>query len=97
MLVTQWEDWIVGDMMVGLMHQDPQGRPIPAACEGFTTSEDGLTHTVRLREHSWSDGVPVTADDYVFALRRLADPAQAPHVVAAVNALLDEKAPRFGQ
>ena len=25
------------------------------------------------------------------------DPAQAPHVVAAVNALLDEKAPRFGE
>ncbi|MCW5708589.1 thiamine phosphate synthase [Shinella sp.] len=34
----------------------------------------------------------VALDRAVFA-----DPAQAPHVVAAVNALLDEKAPRFGQ
>jgi thiamine-phosphate pyrophosphorylase len=34
----------------------------------------------------------VALDKAVFA-----DPAQAPHVVAAVNALLDEKAPRFGE
>ncbi len=34
----------------------------------------------------------VALDKAVFA-----DPAQAPHVVAAVNALLDEKAPRFEQ
>lgn len=34
----------------------------------------------------------VALDKAVFA-----DPEQAPHVVASVNALLDEKAPRFGQ
>jgi len=34
----------------------------------------------------------VALDKAVFA-----DPAQALHVVAAVNALLDEKAPRFEQ
>ena len=34
----------------------------------------------------------VALDKAVFA-----DPAQAPHVVAAVNALLDEKAPRFAE
>jgi len=34
----------------------------------------------------------VALDRAVFA-----DPAQAPHIVAAVNALLDEKAPRFGE
>jgi thiamine-phosphate pyrophosphorylase len=34
----------------------------------------------------------VALDKAVFA-----DPAQAPHVIAAVNALLDEKAPRFEQ
>src|SRR3569833_1004193 len=68
LMVTQWEDWIVGDMLVGLMHQDAAGRPTPCAATGLTTSEDGLTHTVRLREHVWSDGVPVTAEDYVYAL-----------------------------
>ena len=77
LLVTQWEDWIVGDMMVGLMHQDAAANPIPCAATGLTTSADGLTHTVRLRPHVWSDGRPVAADDYVFSLRRIADPKTA--------------------
>jgi len=62
----QWEDWIMGDMFVGLMHQNPQGDPVPAACESFNTSADGLTFTVKLR--------PMTgrmacrhAEDYVYS------------------------------
>jgi len=88
-LVTQWEDWIVGDMMVGLMHQDAAGNPIPAAATGFTTSADGLTHTVRLRPHDWSDGVPVTAEDYVFSLRRIADPKTAAQYVSILYPIVN--------
>ncbi|MEM6504138.1 MAG: peptide ABC transporter substrate-binding protein [Planctomycetota bacterium] len=34
-------------------------------------SEDGLTYTFTIREEAkWSDGVPVTADDFVFGWRR---------------------------
>jgi oligopeptide transport system substrate-binding protein len=78
---TQWEDWIMGDMLVGLMHQDAKGDPMPAACESVRASADGLTFTVRLREHLWSDGVPVTADDYVFSFHRIADPKTAAQYV----------------
>ncbi|MEM9842974.1 MAG: peptide ABC transporter substrate-binding protein, partial [Pseudomonadota bacterium] len=53
------------------------GQVIPAMAESWTTSEDGLTWTFKLREASWSDGVPVTANDFVFALRRIQDPAIA--------------------
>jgi oligopeptide transport system substrate-binding protein len=79
---TIWEDWIMGDMFVGLMHQDAKGEPIPQACLAFTVSDDGLTYTIRLREHTWSDGVPVTAEDYVFSLRRIADPKTAAQYVS---------------
>ena len=79
---TQWEDNIVGDMLVGLMHHDAQGRPIPCACESYSRSADGLTFTFKLRAHLWSDGVPVTADDFVFAFRRIADPRTAAQYVA---------------
>ena len=89
LLVTQWEDWIVGDMMVGLMHQDAGGNPVPAAATGFTTSADGLTHTITLREHVWSDGMPVTADDYVFSLRRIADPKTAAQYVSILYPLVN--------
>lgn len=79
-----WEDWIIGDMFVGLMHQDPAGNPVPQACLSFTTSDDGLAYTIRLRDHTWSDGVPVTADDYVFSLRRIADPRTAAQYVSVL-------------
>ena len=38
-------------------------------------SKDGLTFTFHLRDDiTWSDGVPVTADDFVYSWRRLVDP-----------------------
>jgi len=37
-------------------------------------SADGRTWTFHLRRHLWSDGTPVTAEDFVFAWRRLLDP-----------------------
>src|ERR1700722_7597775 len=77
-----WEDWIMGDMMVGLMHNDAAGNPIHAACESYGASADGLTYTIKLREHNWSDGVPVTADDYVYSLRRIGDPKTAAQFVS---------------
>jgi oligopeptide transport system substrate-binding protein len=41
--------------------------------ESWTQSEDGLTWTFVLREGlKWSDGEPLTAEDYVFALQRAA-------------------------
>jgi oligopeptide transport system substrate-binding protein len=45
----------------------------PMAAESWTQSEDGLTWTFTLREGlTWSDGAPLTADDYILALTRAA-------------------------
>ncbi len=49
--------------------------PQPNGCESWTVSEDGLTWTFKLRQDKvWSDGEPITADDYVFTLQRFARP-----------------------
>ena len=72
-----WESTIVGDLMMGLTVDGPDGVSIPGAAESWETSEDGLTWTFYLRDHLWSDGVPVTADDFVFAWRRILDPRTA--------------------
>jgi len=69
-----WENNIIGDMFVGLFTEDPNGEPVPGMAESWEVSEDGLTWTFHLREAVWSDGEPVTADDFVFAWRRIADP-----------------------
>ena len=72
-----WEDRILGEMLVGLTQNDPEGRPVPGMAESWETSPDGKVWTFHLRHALWSDGVPVTAGDFVFALRRLMDPQTA--------------------
>ena len=71
------DDAIMGDLMIGLLAQDPFCRPIPGMATHWTTSADGLTWTFFLRQAQWSDGVPLVAGDFVFSWRRLADPATA--------------------
>ena len=65
---------IIGDLMTGLMAQNPDGQPIPGIATRWETSANGLTWTFHLRETQWSDGLPVTAEDFVFSWRRILDP-----------------------
>jgi oligopeptide transport system substrate-binding protein len=59
----------------GLMQYDPETNlGVPALAESHSTSPDGLTVTFKLRKASWSDGHPVTAGDFVYAMERLLDP-----------------------
>jgi peptide/nickel transport system substrate-binding protein/oligopeptide transport system substrate-binding protein len=52
---------------------DKEFNPQPSACESWEVSDDGLTWTFYLPEDKvWSDGEPVTAEDWVFTLQRLA-------------------------
>jgi oligopeptide transport system substrate-binding protein len=76
-LSGNWEDRIAGDIFMGLTTEAADGTVIPGAAESWTISDDGLTYTFTLRDHTWSDGKPVTADDFVFAFRRILDPATA--------------------
>ncbi len=74
---TETEDNLLGDLMVGLMTMAANAAPIPGMAERWTTSPDGLIWTFHLRQAQWSDGMPVTAEDFVFAWRRMLDPATA--------------------
>lgn len=69
------DDAIIGDLMMGLMTEDPMSEPVPGMATRWTTSPDGLTWTFFLREALWSDGTPLTADDFIFAWQRTLDPA----------------------
>jgi oligopeptide transport system substrate-binding protein len=68
------EALVIGDLMMGLATEAGDGQVIPGVAERWETSSDGLTWTFHLRPARWSDGVPVTADDFVFAYRRILDP-----------------------
>jgi oligopeptide transport system substrate-binding protein len=67
---------ILSDLVEGLVIRGRRGEPVPGCAESWTVSEDGLTYTFRLREGlQWSDGRPLTAEDFVYSFRRLLDPA----------------------
>lgn len=68
---------VIGDLMMGLTTDAADATPIPGAAERWDVSPDGLVWTFHLREARWSDGHPVTADDFVFGLRRTLDPKTA--------------------
>ncbi|HND62785.1 MAG TPA: peptide ABC transporter substrate-binding protein, partial [Opitutaceae bacterium] len=79
-LATLPDDFfILRALSEGLVAPDPAGgTPVPAAAESWTVSADGRTYTFHLRpDGRWSDGEPVTADDFVASYRRLLTPATA--------------------
>ena len=46
--------------------------------ESWDVSNDGLTYTFKIRDNAkWSDGVPVTANDFVYSWQRVVDPITA--------------------
>jgi oligopeptide transport system substrate-binding protein len=66
---------ILRDLYEGLVGQAPDGSLEPGAAASWEISEDGRTYLFHLREDGrWSNGDPVTAQDFVFALRRGVDP-----------------------
>ncbi|MDX2222791.1 MAG: peptide ABC transporter substrate-binding protein [Rhodospirillaceae bacterium] len=69
---------VIFEMFVGLTTVDPQVNVIPGAAESWAISPDGKTYTFKIRPGmTWSDGRPVTADDFAYAFRRTMDPATA--------------------
>ncbi|MBB6249605.1 peptide ABC transporter substrate-binding protein [Nitrospirillum iridis] len=69
------ESGVINDLLEGLLAPDGKGGARPALAESWTISPDGRIYTFKLRpDAKWSDGTPITADDFVFSWRRLADP-----------------------
>lgn len=62
----------------GLLRLDRDGLPLPALAESFVGDDVGLVYTVTLRANvMWHDGAPLTADDALFTIRAIKDPAFA--------------------
>ncbi|HJQ28093.1 MAG TPA: ABC transporter substrate-binding protein, partial [Rubrobacter sp.] len=66
------------NVMSGLYRLDEDARPVPDMAESVDISEDQLTYTFKLRDGiKWSNGDPVTADDFKYAWLRALDPKTA--------------------
>lgn len=71
----------------GLTRLDDKSEVTKGTAESWTVSDDGTVYTFKIRDKAkWSNGDEVTADDFVFAWQRVADPSFA--AVSANNLVL---------
>ncbi|MEZ5935293.1 MAG: peptide ABC transporter substrate-binding protein [Alphaproteobacteria bacterium] len=87
-----WESRILRDMFMGLTTEAADASVIPGAAESWTVSDDGLAYTFIIRDHAWSDGTPVTADDFVYSLQRILLPETAAEYASLLYTIKNAKA-----
>jgi oligopeptide transport system substrate-binding protein len=81
---------IINDMFLGLMTTDTNGNAVAGASIEQRVSEDGKTWTFVLRPGTlWSDGTPVTAEDFVYSMRRLVTPDTAAEYAYLANPIVN--------
>ena len=69
---------VLRDLFEGLFNQDSEGNLAPGVAESYIASNLNRTWTFDLRKNAkWSNGDPITADDFVYAWQRAVDPATA--------------------
>jgi oligopeptide transport system substrate-binding protein len=86
------ESVVIGDLMMGLTTDAPDGAVLPGVAQSWETSPDGLTWTFHLRPTAWSDGKPLTAEDFVYAYRRILQPETAATYAYLVSVIKNGKA-----
>jgi len=66
---------ILHDLFEGLVTIGPSGEALPGQAESWTISPDGMTYRFTLRPGlTWSNGAPLTAEDFAWSWRRMVDP-----------------------
>ena len=81
---------VLRDLFECLTRLDPNAVPVAAAAESWTVTEDGRLYTFKLRAAlRWSNGEPVTAEDFAAGLRRLVDPATASQYAQVVDIIVN--------
>jgi oligopeptide transport system substrate-binding protein len=77
----------------GLCRVTQAGKPEPAMAERWDVSEDRKTYTFHLRAGSvWTNGQPVTAQDFVASWRRALDPATGADYATLMHIIRGAKA-----
>lgn len=66
---------VILNIFEGLVRLDANNDPVPGAAESWEVSTDRMMYTFTLREGlKWSDGSDLTAEDFVFGIKRALAP-----------------------
>ncbi len=72
------DSWAMQHMFEGLMKYNEKGEVVEGMAKEMKVSDDGLKYTFTLRDDAkWSNGDPLTAQDFEFAWKRVLDPETA--------------------
>jgi len=81
------------ELMEGLTALDMDLKPVPGAAQSWDVSADGMTYTFHLRpDGKWSNGEPLTAADFLYAMRRGVDPKTGASDPTALRPILNAEA-----
>lgn len=93
-----WETRITRDLFEPLIAYAPDGTLVAGLAQRWEVSDDGLRWTFHLRKGlEWSDATPLTANDAVFALRRLMTPETAAHNATLYYPIVNGRAVNTGE
>lgn len=65
---------VLKSVFSGLMRIGKGGKPVNDIAKSVSTSSDGKTWTIKLRNAKWSNGDPVTAQDFVYEWKHVLNP-----------------------
>ena len=93
-LISFTEDVQLAQLLFpGLVTLNEEQRPIDWAAERHKISADGLTYTFHLHKGmQWSDGTPITADAFAYAINRTLDPCIGSDVATSLYPILGARA-----
>lgn len=83
-------DRVLGTILLeGLTREDGDGKTVPGGAASWEVSADGLRYVFHLQPNAkFSDGHPVTAENFVYAARRWVDPKTASEATSAIVPVL---------
>jgi oligopeptide transport system substrate-binding protein len=92
----QVSGFVLGHVMESLLRRGPGTKLLPGVAERWEINEKGATFWLRA-DARWSDGKPVTAHDFVFAWRKIVEPANASEYAFFVYSIKNGEAINRGE
>ncbi len=88
------EGRLLRSIFEGLMRLDAKSlEPIGGVAKSYDLSEDGTRYTFHLRKNAkWTDGHPVTAQDFVYSWKRILDPRIASQYAYILHGVVGARA-----
>ena len=71
------ESNIILNLLEGLVSTDADGKIVPGVAQSWSSPDNRTWTFILYPDAKWSDGSPVTANDFVYSWRRLVDPKTA--------------------